>query len=192
MPYLKSVSITFHTYNDNKNASTVLHVFAKNRLSNSLSPERNIDFISNFLAHQRYLSTGDLQDDRNNPYLAYGEGLAKDEEFPDPSSRTFELTLRASNINVDEIVLPVVNVHILPDGNDRWIFDYSVTFTFDDARSFTFSSNVGGVKGIILDQDNRNYSGICTENSTADTASPGQADLERSTEESHPGIRDTQ
>jgi hypothetical protein len=72
---------------------------------------------------------------------------------------------------VDEIVLPVVNIHILTD-EDRWIFDYTVKFTFHDPSStaaaadpsFSYSSNVGGITGIILDQDNRNYSGICSEN----------------------------
>lgn len=44
---LEGVSITFNTHDDDKNASTVVHVFVKNRLSTSLSPEENSTFISN-------------------------------------------------------------------------------------------------------------------------------------------------
>ena len=66
------------------------------------------------------------------------------------------------------MVLPVVNVHILTDrgivlGFDQWIFDYTVTLQFDSG-AFSFTSAVNGVRGIILDQDNRNYSGIGIEN----------------------------
>ena len=164
MPYLKSVNITFHTHDHKKNDSTVVHVFVKNRLNTSLSPEQNTDFISNWLAYQRYLDTGDLNDDERNPYLAYGKGLAVGDEFPDPSSRAYELVLRADTISSDEIVLPVVNIHVLTDDQDRWTFDYTITFTFDNAAAFTFSSNVAGITGITLDQHNRNYSGICIEN----------------------------
>ncbi len=82
--------------------------------------------------------------------------------------RTFSLTLARPNISVNEIVLPAVNIHILTDrgivlGFDRWIFDYTVTLQFDTG-SFSFTSAVDGVRGIILDQDNRNYSGIGIEN----------------------------
>jgi hypothetical protein len=158
---LTSVSIAFNTHNDSKNDSTVVHVFVKNRLNASLSPEANTDFISNLLASERYLPTGDLNDEANNPYLASGIGLAGQEEFPDPSSRTFELTLRADPISMNEIVLPVVNIHILTDDDDRWIFDYTITIAFDTGEQFPFSSNVDGITGIILVQDNRNYSGVC-------------------------------
>jgi hypothetical protein len=163
MPLLKSVQITFNTHDDNKNSSTMLHVFIKNRLNSSLSPESHSDFISNCLSYLRY-AAGDLNDDDPNPYLAYGLNLAPGEEFEDPSSWTFKLVLRSSTISVDEIVLPVVNVHILADDRDRWIFDYTVTLTFDNFAQFSFSSNFDGVPGIILDQDNRNHSGIGIEN----------------------------
>src|SRR5205807_1553510 len=72
--------------------------------------------------------------------------------------------LRSKPIPLEEIILPVVNIHILPNGSDQWIFDYTITFLFDDLRTFSASSTTNGVTGIILDQDNRNYSGICVEN----------------------------
>ena len=165
MPYLSDVSITFDTHNDDKNDSTVVHVFVKNRYATSQSPESNSDFISNWLALQRYLdpATGDLNDLDWNPYLAYAVNLAPGVGFDDPSSHTYPLTLCVDNIDRRDIILPVVNVHILTDDDDRWIFDYKLTFTFDDTSSFSYSSKNDSIQGVILDQDNRNYSGICWE-----------------------------
>src|SRR6266545_6016183 len=164
MPFLSGVSITFDTpEGDNKDHDTVVHVFVKNRLNTTATPEADSDFISNKLAYERYL-TGDLQDHGSNPYLATGIGRAADQEFDDPSSHTFDLDLRPGPISIDEIVLPVVNIHILPDGDDRWIFNYTVNFTFDDGSEFGFSSKEAGINGIILDKSNANYSGICVEN----------------------------
>jgi Phosphoesterase family/Ricin-type beta-trefoil lectin domain-like len=172
-PHLKDVSITFNTHGDDKAASTVLHVFVRNRASTSQTPEGANDFISNWLALQRYQSIGDLNDGDRNPYLAYGLDLAKPDPpvplfttigFDDPSSHTFSLQLTSDTIAAEEIDLPAVDIHILTD-DDRWIFDYSITFTFDDTSAFTYSSKAdGGINGIILDQDNHNYSGICSEN----------------------------
>jgi phospholipase C len=171
MPFLTSVKIKFDTHDDNKNDSTRVSVFVKNRLNNSLSPDGNTDLISNLIAFQRYQDPNDLGDGRQNPYLARGIGLGDGDTFDDPSSHEFELTLRSNTITADEIVLPAVDIHILTDDNDRWIFDYTVTLTFDNHAAFSFSSNVDGVLGIILDQDNRNHSGIGVENPLA-TALP--------------------
>jgi phospholipase C len=161
VPNLKSISLTFNTHNDDKNDGTVLHVFVKNRSNTSSTPESATDYISNLLAYQRYAAAGDSE---INPYLGYAPSLAQGATLGDPSSRTFDIPLRARPIPLEEIVLPVVNVHILPDGSDRWIFSYVITFLFDDGRSFSAASNTNGVTGIILDQDNRNHSGICVEN----------------------------
>ena len=86
MPFLKSVTIKFDTHNDDKDASTFVHVFVKNRLNSSLSPEANRDFISNWLAFQRYLSFGDINGGDRNPYLASGFFLGRNFPFNDPSS----------------------------------------------------------------------------------------------------------
>jgi phospholipase C len=164
MPSLSDVVITFNTHGDNKNDSTILHVFVKNRLSTSLSPEQDSDFISNHLAFDRYQGTADLSDEDNNPYLALAVNLAAGQSFDDPSSHTFHLTLRSNDIDLNDIVLPVVNIHILTNGSDVWMFDYVIAFVFDDGQNFTYSSANSGAPGIILDQDNRNFSGICREN----------------------------
>ena len=171
MAFLTSVKIRFDTHDDDKNDSTWVSVFVKNRLNNSLTPEGSTDYISNWIALQRYQDPNDLGDGRQNPYLAYSIGLADGDTFDDPSSHEFELTLRSNMITADEIVLPAVDIHILTDDNDRWIFDYTVTLTFDNHAAFSFSSNVDGVRGTILDQDNRNHSGIGVENPLA-TALP--------------------
>ena len=59
------------------------------------------------------------------------------------------------------MVLPVVNIIIFPNGDDRWIFDYQVTFEFGSPEDFAekrliYSSRTNGV---ILDQDNNKHSG---------------------------------
>jgi len=164
MPFLTSVKIKFDTHDDDKNDSTWVGVFVKNRLNNSLSPESSADFNSNWIEFKRYQDPNDLGDGRQNPYLAYSLGLGDNDTFDDPSSHEFELTLRSTTITADEIVFPAVDIHMLADDNDRWIFDYTVTLTFDDHSAFSFSSKVDGVLGIILDQDNHNHSGIGVEN----------------------------
>ncbi len=161
MPYLQKVTITFNTHGDGKDEDTILHVFVKNRRNNSSTPEQATDFISNLLAYQSHEATSPWD---INPYLAFGENLAVGDSFKDPSSATFEIPLRSAPIPLEEVILPVVNIHILTKGDDQWIFDYTITFLFDDGRSFPASSNTNGVTGIILDKNNRNYSGICVEN----------------------------
>jgi phospholipase C len=157
---LQKVTMTFNTHNDNKDHDTVLHVFVKNRSNTTSTPEGATDFISNLLAFRRHEQTPwDI-----NPYLAHAVSLAQGTTFDDPSSHTFDIPLRSTPIPLEEIVLPVVNIHILPNGSDRWIFSYTITFLFDDGRSFSASSDNNGVTGIILDQNHRNYSGIGVEN----------------------------
>lgn len=176
MPVLTDVSITFDTHDDNKDRDTVLHVFVKNRQSTTATPEQDSSFISNRLAYGRYLPGGDLHDHGRNPYVAAGLGLAASQPFGDPSSHTFSLQLRPGPIAREEIVLPVVNIHIQPEGNDRWIFSYTVRFTFGDGSSFAFSSADGPgpmpVPGIILDQDHLSHSGIGSQNPLVPAPAP--------------------
>lgn len=159
---LKNIQITFNTHNDNKNASTVLHVFVKNRRPDTSTPMGPADYITNYLAYnfnERSNFAG------INEFLAYGENIGAGTAFDDPSSHTFDIAPRSTPVPNEEIFLPVVYIHILADDSDRWIFSYTITFFFDDGKSqFSFSSDFNGVTGIILDQDNRNYYGICVEN----------------------------
>ena len=69
MAFLTSVKIKFDTHDDDKNDSTWVSVFVKNRLNNSLTPEGSTDYISNWIALQRYQDPNDLGDGRQNPRL---------------------------------------------------------------------------------------------------------------------------
>ena len=158
--FLTSARIRFDTHDDNKNDSTLVSVFVKNRLANSLTPDGAADLISNWIASQRYRNPADLGDGRQNPYLAVGLSLGDGTTFDEGSSHEMELSLTSFTITHDEIVLPAVDIHILTDDDDRWIFDYTLTLTFGDGTARRFTSKVDGVVGIILDQDNRNHSGI--------------------------------
>ncbi|MBV9579384.1 MAG: RICIN domain-containing protein [Chloroflexi bacterium] len=168
-PALQKVFITFNTHSDNKNANTLLHVFVKNRSSSTATPERASEYVANLLEFKRHEKLGDSE---RNPYLAFGQALGLGVTFEANSTHQFDIPLRTTPIPIHEVVLPVVNVHILPDGSDRWIFDYTVTFQFDDGRSFSASSVRDGITGIVLDQDNRNHSGLCTENPFNPVAPP--------------------
>ncbi|MDR2852901.1 MAG: hypothetical protein LBV61_07625 [Burkholderiaceae bacterium] len=169
MSLLTSVNIQFHTHDDGKNPGTLVYVFVKNRRSNALDAGGPSDLVSNWIEYTRYQdflarnpAPNPLGGAPQNPYLAYGLALGAGALFDDPSSSpAFELTLRSTAIGADEILLPAVDIHILADGNARWIFDYTVALTFDDDRRKTFSFTS---KNIILDRDNQNYSGIGIEN----------------------------
>ena len=101
------------------------------RLNSTRTPQQHSDFIGNLLELPRYQHGGDLAAERN-PYQAFGEGLGAGQEFADPSSTTFELTLTSDAIDVSQLVLPAVSIHFAAEGDDRWIFDYSLIFTFVD------------------------------------------------------------
>jgi len=125
-PKLTKVTITFTTHNDNKDDDTRLDVSIKNKSTIFLSQE-----------------------------LAKGENLGGKMEFKDPSVHSFNLQLSSKNIKMKDIKIPLVDIDIQPNGNDTWIFDYTVKLTFDDGNSFTSKS-----KGLILDQDNKHYEGV--------------------------------
>jgi hypothetical protein len=163
MATLTGVTITFNTYNEDKADDTIVHVFVRNRDNTSPGSGRTSDFVSNLLRLQRYLDGGDLVGRASGPYLAYGIGLGTAVGFDTPSSHTFTLTLVPDPVGVDDIAQPVVSVHILPDARDTWEFSYEVDFQFDDGTEFTVSPAGSGQTGIILDQDNRDYSGACAE-----------------------------
>jgi hypothetical protein len=123
---LTKVSITFRTHDDNKDHDTRLSVAIKNKVSVFLSQE-----------------------------LASGDNLGGDKEFKDPGSESFDLVVKSSNITLKDVTLPLVNIHIEPNGNDRWIFDYTVTLNFEDGSVFTSKKD-----GVILDQNNKDFTGV--------------------------------
>ena len=161
MPALTRVAITFTTHNDDKNNDTVLHIFVKNRRSDTSLNVGQCDYITDHLAYQE---TQRPNFAGINPYLAVGEDLQHGVEFSNNSGHTFDIPLRPQRVPMEEIVLPVVNIHILPANSDTWKFSFTVNFFFDNAPAFAWSSDFNGLTGIILDQDHRDYCCICTEN----------------------------
>src|SRR5215475_12540866 len=133
-PNLSGVSITFHTIDEDKDFNTVVHVFVKNRLDTTGGSDSNTDFISNLLASERYLPGGDLADHASSPFLARGVGLASTFGFDTGSDHTFStptsIFLMPQPVTLADIVLPAVDIHILPHGNDTWRFDYTLTLSF--------------------------------------------------------------
>ncbi|WP_321795198.1 hypothetical protein [Burkholderia sp. BCC1988] len=123
---LTRASITFYTHNDNKDHDTVLNVLVKNKISMFLSED-----------------------------LAKGENLGGDMEFSDPSTNQFDLALLSTTTTIADLNVPVISIHIQPNGNDRWIFDYTLSLCFDNGKTFSSSEN-----GIVLDQDNREHNGV--------------------------------
>jgi len=100
--------------------------------------------------------------------IAVGFDLFTGEEFVDGgpvhsvSWPSDDGNLTLNEIDLADMVLPEVNITIQPNGNDRWIFDYRVTFEFADPDDFEekrafYSSHT---RGVILDQDNNKHSGV--------------------------------
>ena len=95
--------------------------------------------------------------------IAIGLDLFPGPGFTPRSKHTFSWSsspgdgaLAGEGIRLADVVLPVVYLIIVPNGHDRWNFDYQVTYQFTDPHSVTgkqlvYSSRTGGV---ILDQDN--------------------------------------
>jgi hypothetical protein len=112
--------------------------------------------VENARRKKRSKHGGDCQRD-----LADGLSLGGDQEFKDkpPSTHEFELVLKSKNVTLKDINLPTYNIHIQPNGRDRWIFDVTITLEFDDGSSFSSVK-----RGIILDQDNKDYSGVFESN----------------------------
>jgi phospholipase C len=143
---LDRVTIEFATHHDNKNADTRLNVHIVNRLSAT-----------------------SVQD------IAVGLDLFSGEEFPDAgaasplsvkkyswSASPPDGALASDAIRLADMVLPLVYIVVAPDGDDRWMFDYRVTFEFADPRNYhgkrhVFSSRTNGV---VLNQNCTKYEGV--------------------------------
>jgi len=166
-PVVEKITIDFHTLDDNLNDNTLLHVFVKNRSSDSSSGGGATTYEANLESYQAH----DTDWFGKNPYLGYAKNANNGKTFDDQSTNTVTLQLRSKPIPVEELQLPEVHVHILahlnlivPSHSDTWKFDYTLTITLDDGTILPpFNSNVDGLAGIVLNQDNRNYYGICSE-----------------------------
>src|SRR2546422_817634 len=113
---LRRVTIKFDTLDDDKEEGGIVSVFVKNRLNNSLTPNSDSDFLSNYFALKRYQTAGDRYYEGRNPYLAFGLALGAGTRFATHSSHAFTLNLFSEHITVDDVVLPQVDIHYLADG----------------------------------------------------------------------------
>ena len=80
VPMLQKAEIKIDCLDDGKDYSTLLHVFVKNRLKNSLSPEQNSDFISNQLVLQAYRDPANVNEAGQNPLHKAMEDSAHDRD----------------------------------------------------------------------------------------------------------------
>jgi len=126
---LTKVTIRFDTpaNNDNKDHDTKVTVVVKNKVSLFLSQD-----------------VAELVD------------FAGDTEFKDPSTHSFDIPLKSKDLKLKDMTLPVLMIKIQPDGNDRWIFGYTCTLTFEDGSSYSSTSKAN----VILDQNNTVHEGV--------------------------------
>ena len=159
-PVVQSITVDFQTTNDNLNDDTLLHVFVKNRSNDSSDSEGSSTFDANLQSYQDH----DADWFGKNPYLGCAINASQGQEFGNDSTHRVNIQLRSKPIPFEELLLPAVNIHILAEDNDTWKFDYTLTITLDDGTVLPpFNSNINGLNGIVLNQDNRDFYGICSE-----------------------------
>jgi phospholipase C len=132
---LASVTLEFGTHGDDKAADTQVNVHIANRLSATSS--QDIVVADNLFSGQQLLQP--------QPSSDYPYSNLKD--FPGDVAVTFgqggpyQLPLASEDIYLHDIVLPVVYITVAPTGGDRWIFDYRVTYTFNNGMQFSSRTN---------------------------------------------------
>jgi hypothetical protein len=150
---VQSIAIDFHTTDDDLNDDSLLHVFVKNRSPDSSDSEGESTFVANLQAYQDH----DADWFGKNPYLGCAINASQGNGFDNDSTNRVMIDLRSKPIPVEELMLPAVNFHILAEDDDTWKFDYTLTITLDDGTVLPpFNSNINGLNGIVLNQDNRN------------------------------------
>lgn len=87
--------------------------------------------------------------------IAVAEGMHGNKVYSDHSFNGFDLPLVTKDMKMSELTFPVFTVKIHPQGNDRWIFMPTFTFTFSNNSQFSGEAK----DNIILDQDNPSHTG---------------------------------
>jgi len=157
---VSSITVDFKMTGDDLDDETQLHIFIKNRksdTSDSGDPGSLAQHIQNY-------ADGENSWYEKNPYLGCALSANVGGGFGDGDNKRVNISLRKKPIPVEELNLPQIIIFIIPSGDDTWKFEYTVTITLDDGTQLPpFGSNVNGITGIIMDQDNPSYSGIGTE-----------------------------
>src|SRR5207248_8935171 len=110
---LTGVTIEFHTHDDDKNSDTTLNIHIVNRLSATSS--------------QDIVVATDIAKDQTFPDSGGADKTYKRIDWPPPSNPIY----------LRDMVLPVVFINI-GAGEDQWIFDYRVTFFFDQGQPYSW------------------------------------------------------
>lgn len=159
-PVVQSITIDFHTHDDDLDHDTELHIFVKNRRSDSSEPDGPSTYVANLQAYKDH----DADRFRKNPFLGFAINASQGQTLDDNFTHRVNLQLRSQPIPVEELLLPAVHLHILTTGDDEWKFDYTLTITLDDGTVLPpFHSTSNGLNEIVLNQDRRNYYGICAD-----------------------------
>ena len=156
-PVVQKITIDFHTHEDDLNDDTLLHIFVKNRSSDSSDSGGPGSFEANLQDYEE--QDGDWFG--KNSFLGFAVNASQGNKFGNDSTNTVNIQLRSKPIPFEEpSLLPEVNFHILAESSDSWKFDYTLNITLDDGTQLPpFNSNINGLTGIILNQDNRELLG---------------------------------
>jgi len=166
---VSSITIVFKMTGDNLNDDTQLHLFIKNRKSDTSDSGAPGSLAQNI---QDYADAENNWFEKN-PYLGCALFANARGGFGDGDTRLVNILLRKKPIPVEELNLPQILIFIVPKRYDTWKFEYTVAITLDDGTQLpAFGSNVDGITGVVMDQDNFSYSGIGTELNTQQPPSP--------------------
>ena len=110
-PAVQSITIDFHTYDDDLNSDSLLHVFVKNRASDSSDSAGSSTYVANMQDYQDH----DADWFSKNPYLGCAINASQGRGFGNNSTHRVNIQLRSKPIPVEELLLPAVNIHILAE-----------------------------------------------------------------------------
>jgi phospholipase C len=166
---VSSITVDFKMHDDGGlDDETQLHLFIKNRSSDnsdSGDPGSLSQHIQNYADAEEHWY-------EKNPYLGCALCANVGGGFDEGDTKRVTISLRSKPIPVEELNIPEILIFIVAKGDNTWKFEYTVTITLEDGTHFAFESNVNGITGIILDQDNSNYSGIGNEINNRRPSSP--------------------
>ncbi len=169
---VNSITVEFKMTGDDLDDETQLHIFIKNRKSDT-SDSGDPGSLAQHI--QDYADAENNWFEKNS-YLGCALYANVGGGFGDGDTRRVNILLRKKPIPLEELNLPEIIIFIIPKGDDTWKFEYTVAITLDDGTQLpSFGSNVNGITGIIMDQDNSNYSGIGTELNPRRQTPPPQA-----------------
>ena len=158
---LVSARITFTTHDDDLETDSYVNVFVRNQPPDGTAVLHQRDLIGNQLDWERHLQAA-LTD--GNPFLASGGPFGIGETWHEGSTHgPFRLVLSRTPLLRREVGIPVVDVHLLTDGSDRWMFSWTLDLEFSDGTVVTSTSDTDAVAGIVLDQDNLDHMGLGNE-----------------------------